>query len=278
MGYIVWLASYPKSGNTWMRVFLRNLTHTSAPADINSVAEHFPYDVAARYYQAIDPRPLSEYTRADVLRMRGPVQRAIAASHPKVTLVKTHSALVIEDGFPLIDPNVTAGAIYLVRHPFDVAVSYSHHAGISLDHAIAWMNTPRSVVKGSERGVSEHFGSWSENVQSWTRSPSKSIHVVRYEDLVAEPVKTFSGVAAFLGLGADPVRIRQAIQRSEFRRLQQQETANGFIERPQNVQALFFRKGKIGEGQRALSEEQKGRIVAAHGDQMRRFGYLDADP
>ena len=70
MGYSVWLASYPKSGNTWMRVFLRNLTHTSAPADINSVAEHFPYDVAAKYYQAV-------------------------ASHPKVTLVKTRSALVI---------------------------------------------------------------------------------------------------------------------------------------------------------------------------------------
>src|SRR5258708_1869228 len=128
MSHIFWLASYPKSGNTWLRVFLRNLLDASASKDLNALHERFPYDIGAAYYRIFDPRPLNELTRREVLALRGKVQRLIAGQNSHLTFVKTHSALVVDDGYHLIDPEVTVGAIYVVRNPFDVPVSFIFHS------------------------------------------------------------------------------------------------------------------------------------------------------
>lgn len=273
MGYIIWLASYPKSGNTWLRAFLRNLSETGKPADINALHQHFPYDVGGAHYRAIDPRPCDQYSRAETIALRAEVQRRIAAERP-VTLVKTHSALVVEGGHHLINPGVTAGAVYLVRNPLDIAVSFSFHTGKSLDATIDQMNLAGAVEPGGPHLAQEYFGSWSENVESWTRQPNPRIHVVRYEDMTAARVKTFSSIAKFLGLDVERAGIETALKKSSFRVLQTQEARHGFAERPETATAPFFRAGNVGDGARTLSSAQIERLAAAHHVQMERFGYL----
>jgi hypothetical protein len=273
MGHIVWLASYPKSGNTWLRAFLRALIDPDHRLDINRLGELFPYDVAAHYYQRLDPRPCTAYTRAEILKMRPQVQRMIAESHPRV-LVKTHSALVTEGGHPAIDPEVTAGAVYLVRNPLDVAVSFSFHAGEGIDHAIDKMNMPRALAQSTETAVSEHMGSWSENVESWTRRSDGSVHVARYEDMIESPRKAFTGIASFLRLARERSRLEQALRQSSFRVLREQEKRGGFVEKPNTSAEPFFRSGKTGQWRRVLTRQQVDRLVNAHHRQMERFGYL----
>lgn len=274
MGKILWLASYPRSGNTWLRAFVHNLfRNTSEPYDINQLGDLTLIDGEARWYRMFDPRPATELTKEEVAALRPKVHAAMTAAHPDTVFVKTHNASVDDRGMPMITLEQTAGAIYVVRNPLDIAVSYSHHYGTSLEDAVAAMNRPGNQSIGNQPNfVYELHGSWSEHVTSWTTVPNQALHVVRYEDMARDPLRTFGGIAGFLGLRATPARIAGAIERSSFAVLQQQEARHGFRERSLKS-AQFFRAGEVGQGQRLLTAELIAELYAAHREAMVRFGY-----
>ncbi len=274
MGKILWLASYPRSGNTWLRVLLHNyLRNASEPYDINRLQELTVVESAARWYQMLDPRPCASLTKDEVAMLRPKAQELIARSATDTVIVKTHNALVIDRGTPMISEAHTAGAIYILRNPLDVAVSYAAHYGLSLDEAVAAMNRPNNQSKSNEpKFVYEFHGSWSENVESWTGRDSKAIHVVRYEDMRADPEATFGGIIRFLGLPANADRLQRSIANSAFEVLQAQEREAGFRERGLKSDR-FFRGGRSGEGRERLSPALIDLLVQHHETQMRRFGY-----
>jgi hypothetical protein len=171
--------------------------------------------------------------------------------------------------------SVTSGAIYIIRNPLDVAVSYAHHLGGTIDEAINLMNTKNAETAVSSSQVYELYGSWSQHVSSWTRKPHRAIFVMRYEDMLAEPQKTFDGLARHLLFTPTPEQLADAIDRSSFDRLREQEEQEGFGERP-DVAKRFFREGRAGQWKEVLTPAQIQRIVDAHGEQMQRFGYLPA--
>jgi hypothetical protein len=274
MGKILWLASYPRSGNTWLRALLHNYLRNSAdPHDINRLQDLTVVDSAARWYRQLDPRPCASLTKEDVARLRPRVHEAITRLGPDTVLVKTHNALVIDRGTPMISVEHTAGAIYVLRDPFDVAVSYSAHFGVSLEESVAAMNRPHNQSKSNEEHfVYEFHGSWSENVESWTGRDSKAVHIVRYEDLQAEPEEFFGGVIRFLGLPSNEQRVHRAVRNSAFSELQAQEHRAGFHERSRKSDN-FFRAGRSGEGRERLTPALVDSLVGHHEEQMRRFGY-----
>jgi hypothetical protein len=100
-----------------------------------------------------------------------------------------------------------------------------------------------------------------------------TVEVVRYEDLLANPLATFTRAARFLQLPDDPERIAKAIRFSDFRELARQEAEKGFRERPRHAER-FFRQGQSGEGRQRLTPAQVERLTRTHADVMRRFGYL----
>lgn len=274
MGRLFWLASYPKSGNTWVRLFLHNFVmQPSRPYDINRLNDFSTSEDMAVHYRRHDPRPASRYTIEDVQRLRPLVHRDLQASRPGTVFVKTHNAALVVCGTPLLTPEVTAGAIYVLRDPRDVAVSYSHHFGITLDETIALMANPEAMTGGTETRVLGRPSSWSRHVESWTRSANRAIHVVRYEDMLADPVATFAGVIRFFGFEPPRTRLERAIAFSNFGELQSQERRAGFRERPATARQ-FFRAGRAGGWREALSPAQAERIATEHGVQMARFGYL----
>jgi Sulfotransferase domain len=278
MGKILWLASYPRSGNTWLRVLLHNyLRNAAEPHDINRLQEHTVIESAARWYQMLDPRPCATLTKEEVAAMRPKVQEMIARSSADTVIVKTHNALVVDRGTPMISEEHTAGAIYVLRNPLDVAVSYAAHFGLSLDDAVAAMNRPHNQsISNQPAFVYEFHGSWSENVESWTGRDSKAIHVVRYEDLQADAETAFGGIIRFLGLPATAERLQRSIRNSAFEVLQTQERNAGFRERSRKSDR-FFRAGRSGEGRKLLSPALIESLTGHHEAQMRRFGYWPQD-
>jgi Sulfotransferase domain len=274
MGYIVWLASYPKSGNTWLRAFIKNLLDPHGAFDINRLGDFIPYEIDARYYSQFDARPVAELTRAEIVKLRPQVQRLIAASTQNARFVKTHSARVIEGTESLIAADVTKAAIYLVRNPLDIAVSFSLHRAKSIDSTIEAMNLLGAVIPATEGAASEHFGSWSENVASWAHRGDASTHVVRYEDMIEAPVKTFSGILSHLGIRESREHLERAMKRSSFRVLREQERRHGFTERYPGASVPFFREGRVGQWRDVLAPQQVERIVEAHRMLMKKFGYL----
>lgn len=275
MGKILWLASYPKSGNTWLRAFLHNLIHDrGGPLDLNAMAGTALMDAWRDYYAPLIDKPWDEVTAEDAARLRPRVQKAMADSRKGTVLVKTHTMLTRLSGVPSHDPELTAGAIYLVRDPRDIAVSYADHLGIELDAAIAAMATPDATTYTTDKGVAEFLGSWSQHVASWVAQEGPTVLVLRYEDMLADPAESFAKVVRFLHLSVPPATVASAIENTRFARLTRQESRGGFRERSP-LQQRFFRQGRAGGWRVMLRDDQRARIEQDHGALMRRFGYLD---
>jgi hypothetical protein len=273
MGKIIWLASYPKSGNTWLRAFLHNLLRDPPEGyDINSMDDFTIGDNAVSWYIPLIGRPPGDWTFEEVGRVRRKAHEAMTRAYPDSVFVKTHNALASDPYSPLITLELTAGAIYIVRNPLDVAISYSHHLGETIDQTIEILNSPSAGTPNTMKNVRQSLRTWSEHVQSWTARPHPGLHILRYEDMLDEPDKTFGGVAAFLGLKPPRERFLRAIERCRFEELRKREEAHGFIERSELAER-FFREGRAGQWREVLTEAQAKCIVDAHRPTMRRFGY-----
>ncbi len=275
---IVWIASYPKSGNTWTRAFLHNLIRIlSGEAEgahsINAMNEYSTWDISLELFKEVLNKDPHEVDRAEIAAARPRVQEIVAERTEGLSFVKTHNAVMIDRGVPTINSAVTSGAIYIVRNPLDVAISYSHHMGRSIDEAIDQMEQKGLETRLTEKSVYEVYGSWSEHVLSWTRKPNRAVYVMRYEDMIADPEAVFGNLARHLLMLPRPQQLAEAIELSSFERLQKQESEEGFRERPK-VSKQFFREGRSDQWKTVLTRSQIRRIVSVHQVQMRRFGYL----
>ncbi|HQT63373.1 MAG: hypothetical protein B7Z75_00055 [Acidocella sp. 20-57-95] len=273
MGKLVWLASYPKSGNTWLRAFLNNyIAEPKTPHSINKLADFSAVESAAVFYRPLNNKPASGYSTEEVQAMRPLVQQNLMRLHEDLVFVKTHNAALKLHDVELCANAVTAGAIYLVRDPRDVAISYARYTGQSIDEIISFMGSEGAAHRSTDVQVFEFLSSWSVHVQSWV-ARAKTL-LVRYEDLQAEPVKTFGKIVQFLGDDANPARLKKAIEFSEFHELARQEQAEGYKAHTPGAVAAFFREGKAGGWREVLTADQAQQIEADHGGVMRLFGYL----
>lgn len=274
---IFWLASYPKSGNTWFRSFLTALLCGGDTIDINALAatmiassrswldDVLGFDTADLRHDEIDALRGHVYGWRD-----GPAA---------VSYHKTHDAYRhASDQAPAFFGGRSLGALYFIRNPLDVALSYAHHNGTSVDRAIADMADPRYGLCCPTRRllpqVRQHMGSWSQHVLGWVDGSDCDCLVLRYEDMHADALVTFSKAAQFLGLTADAASIDRAVRASAFAALRAQESVRGFDERPAG-QSHFFRQGQSGAWRTQLTDAQVQQILSDHAAVMRRFAYLD---
>jgi len=275
---IIWIASYPKSGNTWVRVFLHNLRREmegrgDEPLDLNRLHESSAWEIHAKDYEAIIGKPVMEATLAEIAGARPEVQRRLANGRDAPFLVKTHLTVGMDCGHPTINLDATLAAVYIVRNPLDVAVSYANHAGHSLDLIVEHMCTPAMKTVMTAKDVNETIGSWSQNVASWMGVYQRPVLFLRYEDLLNGHIKEFRRLANFLKWDAADVCISAAIKKSAFDRLKAIEANQGFAERPSTSPA-FFRHGRQGGWKTSLTTDQQRAILMAHAPMMQRFGYL----
>ncbi len=277
MAQILWIASYPKSGNTWLRAFLANyLLNTPAPQDINTLPEFAYGDMRADYYEQLSGKSRAELTWPEVNRLRPRVHRFLAEAHPGTVMVKTHNVLSAIDDIPTITPDVTFGAIYVVRNPLDVAVSFSHHYGLTMEQGCKAICFKPLEIQAKDGHILQVVSDWSTNVRTWLRAPGLYLKVLKYEDLTKSPTKTFASVLDFLKIPKEKERLKRAIRHSSFKVLAGQERQAGFIERPKNAER-FFRKGIVGSWRRELASEQVDLIVRCHKEMMGEMGYLSDD-
>jgi hypothetical protein len=277
---IVWLASYPKSGNTWLRMFLYQVMrimggHPREPDELNKLDRSSMYE--SRLYglfEQVMGKSLKGANRIEVTKARERVHAIIAERIDSVALVKTHNVLGQINGMPIINPGVSVGAIYIVRDPRDVAPSLAKHLGCSLDAAIQVMASSGHATKGSEETAFETWGSWSEHILSWTMTPSDALLVIRYEDMHEKPTETFTSVVRHLQQTPTPEQIAEAIELSTFDNLRSQEEEYDFRERSPRADR-FFVAGKAGGWRDTLTEAQAAAIVEAHRAQMHKHGYID---
>jgi len=274
---IMWLTSYPRSGNTWTRVFLFNMARVMAgqrsPASLTELQRFAPWDKLADLHQNVLGRSIKGLSLEQNAALRPKLQEALAARSHGYAFLKTHYGNFVVRSVPAISPAAFGGAIYVIRNPLDVAVSYAVHIQKSLDEIIEIMGTRGSMTEDTKDGAHEIMGSWSEHVESWSQLPQDRLFILRYEDALAKPFEVFGRLARFVGMTPNPIQLGVAVDLSSFDRLKQQERETGFPEKPGTLSS-HFRSGVAGAGRSALTKAQIDRIVADHGEVMERFGYL----
>ncbi len=272
------MASYPKSGNTWLRAFLANyLTKARRPIAINDLPNHILGDNLLLHYEQFSGRKTEEMSDADVARLRPAIHRWFAESSKNDVFVKTHNAITQVDGAPLITPAATAGAIYVVRNPMDVAVSFAHHYQVDYGRAVESLCEQDYCLPPTSGLLPQYIGSWSGHVQSWIDAPGLTLHLMRYEDMLEKPLATFGRLAKFLGFRRDLPRLRRAIRFSSFGELASQESETRFVEARPDGKVAFFRSGAAGAWREILTDEQVDALIACHRGLLIRLGYLRED-
>lgn len=275
---ILWLASYPKSGNTWFRAFLSALIN-DGNVEINKMATDGILS-SRQVFDNITDLDSRDLYDTEVKNLLPGVYRQYAIAGNKMKIVKVHDAYhTNQNGDPIIPTDVTHAAIYIIRNPLDVVASFAHHSNITIDKTIQLMNNEKGVLvrQKNNHNTSNQFPQlmydWSGHVNSWTTPSTFPVHIVRYEDMLEHPMETFSNTLEKIGWDYPTARILHAIEATSFKKLKKQETEIGFKEKTFSSDG-FFRQGKAGNWVNELTKEQSELIIEAHGDTMANFGYL----
>ncbi len=279
MKKLIWISSYPKSGNTWVRYFLSNYFYNKEKKDcdfdILNKIDKFP---PQKYLNKLIDKNELEKNAYNISRYWSLVQENITQIDDKFLFIKNHNALVSIEGRDLTDEKYSLAFVYIVRDPRDIAVSYSNFdKTISIEQAIERMTSENLYCHVSKKNQFdiEILGSWKFNYFSW-KNGVKTIPriLIRYEDLVANTFKTkfklISFLSKILGCSVDEDHIRFSIKQSDFKRLKELEKIKKFSE----SSSKFFNSGKVGQWKEFLSLDQIKKIENFCKNEMKELDYL----
>lgn len=252
------IASYPKSGNTYVRIFLAH--YLRGETDLNKIG--WPLFNSRAFF------PLGM-----------PVNRKLGIpSFPAETYSKTHE---VAYGF---HGSFVNRAIYIVRNPLDVVPSFARHMDISNDAAINSVGRPTLQLKGTERIFPQYISSWSKNVESWLVQRDFPVFFVRYETLAAFPEHGFRKMLEFLECIIDEAKFKASLEFSKFSALKEKEEkmlAASEAEKNDKLKfreargstGKFFNVGQAGNGVQVLTPTQVNLIYKRHKKFMDLFHY-----
>ena len=279
---IIWLASYPKSGNTWVRLFLKSyLSDDKKKFSINEKRddefkiERFPNIKVFKDMQ-INYDNFFEISKNWIT-----IQDRINLNN-KLNILKTHNAMCTVNKNKFTNKENTLGAIYIVRDPRDVAVSFSYHMGKTLTEIVNNMIDKEYLISESdfmtEKKVSGStlLSSWSNHYNSWKNYNSIKSIIIKYEDLIRNTADNFYEIVLYLnklyGTKVDEKKILKSIELTNFKNLQNLEKEHGFEEI--TISKTFFREGKIGSWKQKLDEKLSKKIENEFKNEMIELGYL----
>ena len=276
---IIWLASYPKSGNTWLRMFLKS--YFLKPGEKfgleNSRLDNFKS-------QGFPDQEILDHLSVDYNKFEEIVKNWEAMQdyinlNNKTNYVKTHNAMVTVGSYKFTTTRNTKGIIYIVRDPRDVLVSLSHHMGIDYEKTFEHLSSSYNFEypsSGDKRYKKTLMGAWSDHYKSWKNFKSCKTLIVKYEDMVLDEYNTFKKIIKYLtevdGAEYKEEKLIKALKQTQFDELQKMEKKEGFSEKGKGK--LFFRKGKIGEWEKDLSVNLIKKIEKMFSKEMIELGYL----
>ena len=276
---IVWLASYPKSGNTLLRSILATYLYSS---DGRVKFDHL-YKI--KQFPAIEDFKKLKIDMSNEKEVFANFIEAqkIINEDKKVKFIKTHSSLSKINNCNFTDFKNSLGAIYIVRDPRNVVTSYAHHYSIGVDEAFIQMTDQELFLSKTEIHPEVFISSWRLNYLSWKKA-SIPVLIVKYEDLIKNTKEKLIEVLNFfqtLGMNKslyDDKKLENVIKSTQFSNMQKLEKEIGFnesvIDKKTNKKKAFFNLGPSNNWKTTLDTKLTNKIEESFSKEMEELGYL----
>ena len=279
---IIWVASYPKSGNTWVRSIISSLVYTE------DGIFNFP---SIKKIDQYPQRRFLEYFTQDYNNIHEIKKHWITSQErinldTKIKFFKTHHLNCKVDNYPFTNKECTRATIYIVRDPRNLIDSISNHFSKSIEESKKFLLTSKVLSPGKEielRGgnVITYIGSWKEHYKFWTKN-NKNLLVIKYEDLVKnirqEIEKIIEFLKNFIDFEVSDTKKENIIKSTSFEALKKIEDNGNFTEnvfvKEKNVKVRFFNKGPGNDWQKTLPKDIQKELETKLNNELKELGYL----
>jgi len=279
---IIWIASYPKSGNTWLRSIISALVYSKDGIftfDKLSKIDQFPekkfFKDLVKNFRDFDEIKKNWITAQDKINL-----------DEKIKFFKTHQGNFKIGNDHFTNNQNTQAVIYIVRDPRNLVTSISNHYSLSLNEACKFLTSPELMGNGKsweekKDGIFNFLGKWNEHYKSWTNN-TKNLLLLRYEDLINEPKKELEKIIFFLNkyvnFDTNDIKINNILESTNFKNLKKMEQEGSFtenvIKKETGSNVNFFNLGPKNIWQNSLDKKIIKKIEDDFKDEMKEIGYL----
>jgi len=282
---IFWIASYPKSGNTWLRTLISAYYYTKDGIFDQSILKNIGQFPEKRHFVDFNYNPENV---TDTTKLWIKSQEKINADK-KIRFFKTHNTFGKLNNFDFTNKQNSAGCIYIVRDPRNVITSLINHYEMSYDEALKWMTNSKKFIYDVENvkqdGYSDFqfISSWSTNYKSWKIQKEIPIKIIRYEDLLKETYVVFKDIIEFTNKilnikeKIDKNKIKNSVSSTFFDKLKNEEKKNGFIEavssKKNKKKIPFFYLGPDNDWKKILDKGQQSEFTDIFEEDLKELGY-----
>jgi hypothetical protein len=229
-------------------------------------------DGGATIIQGVSPMPLGELGFRGEMLVRPAALLNLFSRLTRPIWVKTHFANIQPDGLPhSIPQEFTERAVYVVRDPRSVFLSFAKFFNFSMDTAADAMSNNEFAIGGMGDYASSLISGWSNHVSSWVSESRYPVHVVKYEDMVADTAKELTEVLEFLDIKVNKATVSKAVKAADLGGLKEKEKTEGFREHITEKHGSFFNGGTSWQDE--LGPKWIQRIETDHGKVMKALGY-----
>ena len=271
---IFWIASYPKSGNTWIRSFLSSYLYTTDGVfnNFDILDKIIRFESKRFFSNIVDPKDILDKP-GNISKYWTKAQNQIVSNSNEYVFIKTHNFCGEINNNPFTSSKITKGFIYVVRDPRAVAVSFSKHTNESLDQAIDSMLSDKPRYAMNAGGYPSFYYNWKINYFSWKKfSNLVPSLIIKYENLFED--ESFFKITKLLDelkiFKSDSIKTLNAIRSTSFLKMSNLEKKFGFEESGKNN---FFYKGKTDHWKNKLNSKQVKRIELNLEKEMKELGY-----
>lgn len=280
MQKIIWISSYPKSGNTFLRSLIAAYFYCERGVYNQNSLAHLPEYPRDYFELEKGTNPIREFSKWEE------VQKSISSNNRKFNFVKTHLANIkVNDIYGSINPLYTSCAIYIIRDPRNVLLSLIDHFQLSHKEAVKFFFEQTKILQTKKLDKSKGYTpilDWGSNYESWKKEEKIKKYFVKYEDLANHTeeifIKILEYLQGFISFKINKEFVKNAVDSTSFDKLQTLEQTSGFIEKEimglSRNHNMFFKKGKNRNFEEELSTEIINEIEKKYYLIMKNFNYL----